>query len=318
MSFVAVFLGLLAFVVLFKAVKMVPQGHAYTVERFGRFTHVLAPGLHVIAPFVDRVGARINMMENVLQVPEQDVITRDNAMVAVDGVVFFQVLEAASAAYEVNNLHRAIVNLTMTNIRTVMGSMNLDELLSQRDRINGSILGVVDEATSAWGVKVTRVEIKNIEPPRDLVDAMARQMKAERDKRATILEAEGHKQSNILRAEGHKQSAILEAEGRREAAFRESEARERTAQAEAKATRDVSNAIAGGDVQAINYFVSQKYIDALGLLAESPNQKILFVPPETAGAIGALGSAAEIVREALGGSGDARKGAVDRLSRQSR
>lgn len=312
MEIVAGVLALLAVIVLVKAVKIVPQGHTYTVERFGRFTQVLQPGLHVITPFVDRVGHRINMMENVLQVPEQEIITRDNAMVAVDGVVFYQVLEAASAAYEVNNLQRAIVNLTMTNIRTVMGSMNLDELLSQRDRINGSILSVVDEATSTWGVKVTRVEIKNIEPPRDLVDAMARQMKAEREKRASILEAEGDKQSNILRAEGQKQSAILEAEGRRESAFREAEARERAAQAEAKATLDVSEAIAGGDLQAINYFVSQKYIDALQSLANAPNQKILFVPPEAAGSIGALGSAAEIVREAFGDSkqsGQTRHGA---------
>ena len=302
MEIVAGVLALLAVVVLVQAVKIVPQGHAYTLERFGRFTLVLQPGLHVITPFVDRVGHRINMMENVLQVPEQEIITRDNAMVTVDGVVFYQVLEAASAAYEVNNLQRAIVNLTMTNIRTVMGSMNLDELLSQRDRINGSILGVVDEATSTWGVKVTRVEIKNIEPPRDLVDAMARQMKAEREKRASILEAEGDKQSNILRAEGQKQSAILEAEGRRESAFRQAEARERAAEAEAKATRDVSEAIASGDLQAINYFISQKYIDALQSLAKSPNQKILFVPPEAAGSIGALGSAAEIVREAFSDS----------------
>ena len=305
MAYVIAAFALLAVVLVFRAVKVVPQGSAFTVERFGRFTRPLNPGLTVIVPFIDRVGARINVMENVLEVPEQDVITQDNAMVAVDGVVFFQVMEPASAAYEVNDLHRAIENLAMTNIRTVMGSMALDELLSQRDRINQTILGVVDEATSTWGVKVTRVEIKNIEPPRDLVDAMARQMKAEREKRATILDAEGVKQSEILVAEGHKRSAILEAEGRREAAFREAEARERSAQAEAKATRDVSGAIARGDLQAINYFVAQKYVDALKALADAPNQKILFVPLEAAGAIGAIGGVAEIVREAFGGGPDA-------------
>ncbi len=305
MPIVIIVLAIFAVILIFKAVKTVPQGNAYTVERFGRFTRVLPPGLHMITPFIDRIGARINVMENVLEVPEQDVITKDNAMVAVDGVLFFQVMEPASTAYEVNDLHRAIINLTMTNIRTVMGSMDLDELLSQRDRISGAILAVVDEATSAWGVKVTRVEIKDIEPPRDLVDAMARQMKAERDKRATILDAEGDKQSAILHAEGHKQSAILEAEGRREAAYREAEARERAAQAEAKATRDVSGAIERGDMQAINYFVAQKYVDALKELADAPNQKILFVPLESSGMIGALGSVTEIVREAFGGGGGA-------------
>ncbi|MGY8996196.1 MAG: SPFH domain-containing protein [Alphaproteobacteria bacterium] len=303
MTYVIVVFAIFAVILIFKAVKTVPQGNAYTVERFGRFTRILPPGLHMITPFVDRIGARINVMENVLEVPEQDVITKDNAMVGVDGVLFFQVMEPASAAYEVNDLHRAVINLTMTNIRTVMGSMTLDELLSQRDRISGAILAVVDEATSAWGVKVTRVEIKDIEPPRDLVDSMARQMKAEREKRATILDAEGDKQSAILHAEGHKQSAILEAEGRRESAYREAEARERAAQAEAKATRDVSGAIERGDMQAINYFVAQKYVDALKALADAPNQKILFVPVESAGMIGALGSVTEIVREAFGGGG---------------
>ena len=320
MPYVIAAFALLAVVLVFRAVKVVPQGSAFTVERFGRFTRALSPGLAVIVPFIDRVGARINVMENVLEVPEQDVITQDNAMVAVDGVVFFQVMEPASAAYEVNDLHRAIENLAMTNIRTVMGSMALDELLSQRDRINQTILGVVDEATSTWGVKVTRVEIKNIEPPRDLVDAMARQMKAERDRRATILDAEGVKQSEILVAEGHKRSAILEAEGRREAAFREAEARERSAQAEAKATRDVSDAIARGDVKAIDYFVAQKYVDTLGALADAPNQKVLFVPPESAGAIGAIGSVAETLREAFGApgaAGDPRKPAPDGPKRGS-
>ena len=300
----------LALILVFKAIKTVPQGNEYTVERFGRFTRSLGPGLHIITPFIDRIGARINMMETVLEVPRQDVITKDNAMVSVDGVVFFQVLEAPSAAYEVTDLHGAIQYLTMTNIRTVMGSMDLDELLSQRDRINGAILAVVDEATSAWGIKVTRVEIKDIEPPRDLVDSMARQMKAERDKRATILDAEGDKQSDILKAEGNKQSAILAAEGRREAAYREAEARERQAQAEAKATRDVSVAISGGDMQAINYFIAQKYIDALRALADAPNQKILFMPVEAAGTIGALGGVAEIVREAFGGGGNAARPAA--------
>jgi len=296
-----VVLIVLAVILVVLAIKTVAQGYEFTVERFGRYTRTLAPGLHVITPFVDRIGARINMMETVLEVPEQQIITKDNAMVAVDGIVFYQVLEAPKAAYEVNNLQLAILNLTMTNIRTVMGSMDLDELLSQRDRINSAILTVVDEATSTWGVKVTRIEIKDIDPPRDLVDSMARQMKAERDKRATILDAEGVRQSDILRAEGLKQSAILQAEGRREAAFRDAEARERQAKAEAKATHDVSAAIEAGNMQAINYFVAQRYVEALADFADASNQKILFLPVEAANVIGAVGSLSEIAREAFGG-----------------
>ncbi|MEE8203834.1 MAG: SPFH domain-containing protein, partial [Alphaproteobacteria bacterium] len=294
---------LLAVVLVFAGVKTVPQGMEYTVERFGRYTRTLRPGLHLITPVVDRIGAKMNMMETVLDVPTQEVITRDNAMVAVDGVVFFQVLDAARAAYEVNRLENAILNLTMTNIRTVMGSMDLDELLSKRDKINAQLLSVVDDATSPWGLKVTRIEIKDIAPPRDLVEAMGRQMKAERDKRANILDAEGFRQAEILKAEGEKQAAILSAEGRREAAFRDAEAREREAEAEAKATAVVSEAIAGGNVQAINYFVAQNYIDALGKFAESKNQKILFLPVEAASVIGSIAGIAEIAREAFGKDG---------------
>ena len=297
-------LVILAIILVFAGVKVVPQGFEYTVERFGRYTQTLTPGLHMIVPIVDRIGAKMNMMEQVLDVPTQEIITKDNAMVAVDGVVFFQILDAAKAAYEVRNLENASLNLTMTNIRTVMGSMDLDELLSKRDEINSRLLNVVDEATTPWGVKVTRIEIKDIAPPRDLVDAMARQMKAERDKRAQILEADGERQAAILRAEGQKQSAILEAEGRREAAFRDAEAREREAEAEAKATTSVSEAIAGGNVQAINYFVAQKYIEALGNFAQSSNQKILFLPLEAASVIGAIGGITEIAREAFGDNGD--------------
>ena len=289
-------------VLLIKAVTIVRQGFEYTVERFGEYKRTLSPGLHIIVPFFDRIGAKMNMMETVVDVPSQEVITKDNAMVRVDGVVFFQVLNAAQAAYEVNNLTRAILNLTMTNIRTVMGSMDLDELLSQRDTINAQLLHVVDEATGPWGVKVTRIEIKDISPPKDLVDSMARQMKAEREKRANILEAEGFKQAEILKADGEKRAAILEAEGRKESAFADAEARERLAQADAKATTDVSNAIANGNIQAVNYFVATKYVEALKEIASAPNQKVILMPLEASNVIGALAGISEIAKETFGKS----------------
>ena len=290
---------IVVFLFVIMAVKSVPQGNEWTVERFGRFTGSLRPGLGFIVPFIDRIGAKINMMESVLEVPTQEVITKDNAMVSVDGIVFYQVLDSAKAAYEVNNLENAILNLTMTNVRTVMGSMDLDELLSQRDKINAQLLHVVDDATQPWGIKVTRIEIRDISPPRDLVDSMARQMKAEREKRALILEAEGTRAAAILRAEGEKQSAILEAEGQREAAFRIAEARERQAEAEAKATQMVSEAISKGSVQAINYFLGLKYVEALRDVASAPNQKVIMIPLDAANVIGALGGIAELAKDAM-------------------
>jgi regulator of protease activity HflC (stomatin/prohibitin superfamily) len=298
---------LVAFVVitLMAGVRQVPQGYHFTVERFRRYNRTLTPGLGLVIPYVETVGHKVNMMEQVLDVPTQEVITKDNAGVTVDGVVFFQILDAARASYEVSNLEQALLNLVMTNIRTVMGSMDLDMLLSHRDDINMRLLRVVDQAGAPWGLKVTRIEIKDIVPPRDLADAMARQMKAERDRRAAILEAEGLKQSAILKAEGLKQSQILEAEGRREAAFRDAEARERAAEAEAKATEMISDAIAKGDMGAINYMVAEKYVKALDGLARSPNQKVLMLPMESAGLAGALAGIAEIARAATGSGGAA-------------
>ena len=304
-GFLAVVLLVAGVIVLFKTVRMVPQGYEWTVERFGKYTHTMTPGLHFLVPVVYGVGRKINMMEQVLDVPSQDVITKDNAVVRVDGVVFFQALAAAKAAYEVANLEIATIALVQTNIRTVIGSMDLDESLSNREKINAQLLDVVDHATNPWGIKVTRIEIRDIQPPRDLVDSMARQMKAERERRAVILEAEGHRQSEILRAEGEKQAAILEAEGEKESAFREAEARERLAEAEAKATQLVSDAIAQGDVQAINYFIAQKYVEAFEKLATAPNQKFVLMPMEATGLIGSIAGVAEIAREALGKQQDA-------------
>jgi len=295
---VAVVFVVLAVIVALGAIKIVPQGREYTVERFGRYTRTLKPGISILTPFVESIGRKISMMEQVLDVPRQEVITKDNVTVQVDAIVFIQVMDAAAAAYRVENLHYAISQLTMTNLRTVVGSMELDEVLSQRDHINSRLLEVIDQATSPWGVKVARIEIKDLQPPPDITNAMARQMKAERERRAVITEADGEKQAAIARAEGSKQSAILEAEGRREAAFRDAEARERSAQAEATATELVSNAIAKGDVNAINYFVAQKYVEAFGKLAESPQQKTVIVPAEMAALVGSIAGVAELVKTA--------------------
>ncbi len=300
---VIIVLVVLVVIVLGGSVKQVPQGYNWTIERFRRYTKTLGPGINIIAPFIDRVGAKINMMEQVLDVPSQEIITRDNATCTVDGVAFYQVLDAARAAYEVSGLENAILNITMTNIRTVMGSMDLDNLLSSRDEINARLMHVVDAATESWGVKITRVEIKDISPPTDLVESMARQMKAEREKRAQILEAEGLRQSAILKAEGEKQAQVLQAEGRREAAFRDAEARERLAEAEAKATSLVSEAVGRGDVQALNYFIADKYTAALAQFATSPNQKILMLPMEATALLGSLGGIAELARAAFAEDG---------------
>ncbi|TAK47631.1 MAG: SPFH/Band 7/PHB domain protein [Xanthobacteraceae bacterium] len=307
----AVVLLLVVVMTLIAGVKTVPQGYAWTVERFGRYTRSLVPGLNLIVPYFDRVGRKVNMMEQVIDIPQQEVITKDNATITVDGVAFYQVYDAAKASYEVANLNLATVTLTMTNIRSVMGAMDLDQVLSHRDEINERLLRVVDAAVAPWGVKVNRIEIKDIVPPTDLVEAMARQMKAERVKRADILQAEGQRQSDILRAEGAKQSQILEAEGRREAAFRDAEGRERLAQAEAKATDMVSQAVARGDVAALNYFVAEKYLKAFAQLAESPNQKILMLPIEATSVLGALAGIGEITKATFGEAAvAARRGSV--------
>jgi len=286
-------------IVAVKLMITVPQGYEYTLEKFGRYKRTMEPGLHFIMPFFEQIGRKINMMEQVLDVQRQEVISKDNAMLGVDAVVFFQVLDAAKAAYEVDNLRLAIINLTMTNIRTVVGAMDLDETLSKRDEINHRLLRVVDEATSPWGIKVTRIEIKDIQPPQDLIDSMARQMKAERDKRANVLEAEGFRQAAILKAEGEKQSVVLSAEGRKEAAFRDAEARERSAEAEARATEMVSKAISEGNTNALNYFVALKYIESLKSFAESPNQKVFFMPVEATAVLSSLGGIAELAKDAI-------------------
>jgi regulator of protease activity HflC (stomatin/prohibitin superfamily) len=311
--------AILVLIYVITGVTIVHQGYRCTIEHFGRFVRVADPGFNYITPFVYRVGRKINMMEQVLEIPGQEIITKDNAMVAVDGVVFFQVLDPAKAAYEVSDLYTAITALSTTNLRTVMGSMDLDETLSKRDEINTRLLSVVDNATESWGVKITRVELRDIRPPQDIVNAMTRQMKAEREKRAVILEAEGMRQSAILKAEGEKQAAILSAEGAREAAFREAEARERSAQAEASATKAVSDAIEQGSGQAINYFIAQKYVAAVAEFARSPNAKTILFPVEATQLIGTLGGIAELAKEAVAGpsSAPARSKAVPSVPKAS-
>jgi regulator of protease activity HflC (stomatin/prohibitin superfamily) len=300
MEIVALVLVVLSAIILFRAIKIVPQGREYTIERFGRYTRTLSPGIAFLTPFVEGIGRRMNMMEQVLDVPQQDVITKDNVSVQVDAIVFVQVMDAGQAAYRVDNLNYAITQLSQTNLRTVVGSMDLDEVLSQRDQINTRLLSTIDHATSPWGVKVTRIEIKDLVPPPDITNAMARQMKAERERRAVLLEADGEKQAAITRAEGAKQAAILEAEGRREAAYRDAEARERAAEAEAKATAMVSEAISKGDVNAINYFIAQKYVDAFAELARSPQQRTVIVPADMAGITGSIAGIGELVRTVMG------------------
>jgi len=295
---VAAVFVILALVVLLGAVKIVPQGYEFTVQRFGRYTRTMKPGITILTPFIEGIGRKVNMMEQVLDVPSQEVITKDNVGVKVDAIVFIQVMDAAAAAYRVSNLHQAITQLTMTNLRTVVGSMELDAVLSQRDHINTRLLDVIDAATGPWGVKVARIEIRDLSPPPDITNAMARQMKAERERRAVITEADGDKMAQIARAEGAKQSAILQAAGRRAAAYRDAEARERAAQAEAKATQMVSEAVEAGSVNALNYFVAQKYVDAFGKLAESPNQKTVIVPAEMSALVGALAGIQELVTSA--------------------
>ena len=293
--------AVLLLIVVFSFVKTVPQGQEWTVERFGRYTRTLTPGLHLIVPIYDRIGRKLTMMEQVLEIPRQDVITKDNAMVTTDGISYYQIIDAARAAYELKDLERAIGNLAQTNIRSVIGSMDLDEVLSKRDEINERLLRVVDAATGPWGVKIMRIEIKDLTPPSDIIDSMNRQMKAERERRAEVISAEGEKTASVLRAEGLKQSQILEAEGRRESAFRDAEARERAAEAEAKATEMVSAAIAAGDVQAINYFIAQKYVEAFRALATAPNQKFVIVPSEMSGLLGSIAGIGELAKTALGG-----------------
>ena len=297
-----IFLLVVVLVVLFiaRAVRTVPQGYQWTVERFGRYRVTLSPGLRVINPFIDRIGHRVNVQETVLEIPAQNVITKDNASVVVDGIVFYQVIEASRAAYEVQNLKAAVTNLTMTNIRTAIGALDLDETLSKRDEINDRLLHVLDAATEPWGTKITRVELKDVRPPEDVQGSMAKQLTADRERRAAVLKAEGIKQAAILEAEGAKQAQILAAEGRLAAAQKDAEARERLAQAEAVAASSVSGAITEGSVQALNYFVAQKYVDAIAHIGQSSNARLVLMPMEFSGLVGAISGIAELTRSETG------------------